>query len=338
MPAPTGAHTTLWYYWEEDADGNPDFGVGTDTEDSDEKPFGGNATLSQLEGSNNAVDIFEPNSREMAQLIAQHFDGAFSVDYEWTNPWWLKGLIADPDTEDNGDGTYTHTFDGDVPFPMTICAGYDERATGESDQQDERYLEGAVVQQATVDVSTEGTADVSITGAYVNEDYQEDVSSLTDQPSLDHDVMTFADAMLHLDGSTLSLVQDASVEINNNTDIIREIGTRVGVDYSPKARIPSVDYTKIREDNTEIEDMYGTEAATSVEQSIDTSKDMKFEVDNGEAAGEGMNQAQFDLGGSFPDTAGTENLGNPQEDLQESINRRLKTVVAEATNEVEDAR
>jgi len=338
MPAPTGAHTTLWYYWEEDSNGDPDFAAGTSTDDSDEKPFGGNATLNQFEGSNNAVDIFEPNSREMAQLIAQHFDGAFTVDFEWTNPWWLRGLISDHDGgTDNGDGTYTYVFNGDVPYPMVLCAGYDDRATGTSGQQDERYLEGCVVQSATVDVSTEGTAGVSLTGAYVNEDYQSDVS-LTAQPSLNHDVMTFAEALLHLDGSSLSLVQDASVEINNNTDIIRELGTRIGVDYSPKARIPSVDYTKIREDNTEIADMYGDSAASAVQQDVDTSKDMKFEVDNGESAGSGQNQAQFDLGGSFPESVGTDNLGDPQEDLQESINRRLQTVTAEATLEVANAR
>jgi hypothetical protein len=337
MPAPTGAHTTLWYLWEEDGSGSLDFAVGAGTSDGDRKPFGGDATLNQFEGGNNAVDIFEPNSRRMAQLVAQHFDGSFTVDFEWTNSWWLKGLISDPSTVDNGDGTYTHTFDGDTPFPFVICAGYDDRATDVSGQQDERYLEGCVVQSATVDVSTEGTADVSLTGAYVNEDYQEDVA-LAAQPSLNEDVMTFADAILHLDGSVLSLVQDASVEVNNNTDIIRELGTRVGVDYSPKALIPSVDYTKIHENETEIEDMYGETAATSVQQNVDTDKDMKFEVDNGEAAGSGLNQAQFDMGGSLPDTVGTENVGNPQEDLQESINRRLQDISAKATNEVATAR
>lgn len=339
MPAPTGAHTTLWYYWEEDSSSNPDFGVGAGTNDSDSKPFGGNAKLNQFEGSNNAVDIFEPNSREMAQLIAQHFDGAFSVDFEWTNPWWLKGLISASDGgTDNGDGTYTYTFNGDVPFPMVIVAGYDDRATGVAGQVDERYLEGCVVQTATVDVSTEGTVSVSLSGAYVNEDYQEAVGTLTSQPSLQHDVMTFADAMLNLDSSMLSLVQDASVEINNNTDIIRELGTRVGVDYSPKARIPTVDYTKIREGSSEVKDLYGSDAATSVEQSVDSTAPMTFEVDNGEAAGSGMSTAALNMGGAFPETMSTENLGDPQEDLQESINRRLKTVTAEATLSTASAR
>ena len=332
MPAPTGAHTTLWYYWEEDSNGNIDFGAGDSTDDVDEKPFGGNATLSQLEGSNNAVDVFEPNSREMAQIIAQAFDGAFSVDFEWSNPWWLKGLISDAATVNNGDGTYTHTFDGDSPYPMTICAGYDDRATESAGRQDERFLEGCVVQSATVDTTTEDNVSVTLDGAYINEDYQDNIQ-LTAQPSLNYDVMTFAEALLELDSGFVSLVQDASVEINNNTTIIRELGTRVGVDYSPKQRVPTVDYTKIRESDNEVKDMYGSQAANAVQETVASDKDMVYEVDNGQATGSGQNQAQFSMSGSFPDSFSTENFGNPQEDLQEAINRRLRTVTAEATNQ-----
>lgn len=334
MPAPTGAHTTLWYFWEEDSSGNPDFAAGTSTNDATKKVPGGNATLSQFEGSNNAVEIFQPNDREMAQLIAQHFDGAWTLDFEWTNPWWLKGVISDPTTVDNGDGTHTHTFDGDLPYPMHIRAGYDSRAGGPA----YRDLEGCVVQSATADVSTEGTVEVSLSGAYVNEDYDDSIASLDSQPSLSHDVMTFADALLDLGGSSLSLVQDASVEINNNTDVIRELGTRFGVDYSPKARVPTVDYTKIRENNNEVADMYGSDAATAVQQDVDSSSAMTYSVDNGVSAGSGQNTAQFDLSGAFPESLSTENVGNPQEDLQEAINRRLKTVTAQATNETSTAK
>jgi len=335
MPAPTGAHTTLWYYWEL-TDDAIDFGVGDDTEDDEPKPFGGNATLTQFEGSNNAVDIFEPNSREIAQLIAQHFDGSFSVDFEWTNPWWLQAVISEAtETVDNEDGTYTHKFEGNIPLPMTIYAGFEERAVGGSDEPGYRVLEGCVIESATIDVTTEQTVDVSLTGAYVNEEWKE-VDDSFDQPSLAEDVLTFAEAALELDESTLSLLQDVSVEINNNTDIIREIGTRLGVDYSPKARIPSVDYTKIREDNDEVESMYGSEAATAVKQSVEEDGPMTFEVDNREAAGAGMNMVQLDMDGAFPESLSVSNLGNPQEDLQEDINRRLRTITGSATNEVEE--
>lgn len=337
MPAPTGAHTELWYYWEEDASGNPDFATDS-TDDTDSKPFGGNATLSQFEGSNNAVDVFEPNSREMAQLIAQAFDGAATIDFEWTNPWWLQAVISKvTNTTDNGDGTFTHEFNGDIPMPIKIYAGYDSRAVADGNDPGYRILDGFVAQSATTDVSVEGNAEVSLNGAYVNEEWVTQ-ASLDGQPPLQHDVLTFAEAMLSLDSSTLSLVQDASVEINNNTDIIREIGTRFGVDYSPKARVPSVEFTKIREDNSQVEDMYGSQAATSVEQNVNSNDPMTYTVDNGSSAGSGQNKVDISMDGAFPESVGTQNLGDPQEDLQESINRRLRTVDATATNEVSQPR
>lgn len=328
MPAPTGAHTTLWYKWE---DG---FGNAPASGDA-KKPYGGDASLTQFEGSNNAVDIFQPNSREMAQIIEQHFDGSFSIDFEITNPWWLQAVISKASTTDNGDGTYTHEFTGDLPRPMRIYAGYEANATSSGDPG-RRVLEGCIVQQATIDTSVEDTASASISGAYINESW-ETLTSLDAQPELNHDVMNYADAMLSLGGSTLSLVQDASVEINNNTDIIRELGTRIGVDYSPKARVPSVDYTKIREDNSEVEDMYGSQAASAVQETVDSDKPMSYSLDNGKSAGNGKNTMSLDMDGAFPESLSTENLGNPQEDLQESINRRLRTITVSATNEVESA-
>lgn len=335
MPAPTGAHTTLWYLWEVNGDDTPAFAT-SETEDDDRKPFGGNAVMTSFEGSNNAVDIFQPNSREMEQLIAQHFEGSVTIDFEWTNPWWLAGVLASPSTESNGDGTYTHTFDGDIPLPMQIVAGYDERAVGSGEDPMYRKLHGVVLQTATIDTSVEDVVSVSLSGAYVDET-TERVDSLDSQPSLNHEVKTFAEAMLELDEEKLSLVQDVSLEINNNTDIIREIGTRVGVDYSPKGRVPSVDYTKIREDNSEIQSLYGSEAASAIKETVESEGPMKVEVDNG-LTEEDMEQAQFDMDGAFPESVTTENFGNPEEDLQESINKRLTTITAKATNAIEEAR
>lgn len=328
MPAPTGGHTVLYYKYEDQGFTQDPSG------DEDPKPFGGNASMSNMEGSNNAVDVFEPNSREKAQIIEQHFDGAATIDFEITNPWWLASVIADAgDPTDNGDGSYTYSFDGDVPLPMRVFAGYEDVATADGEGPALRELVGFVAGSATVETSVEDTATCSLTGAYVEDEIDDTISDLPDQPTLDHDVMTFVDAMLQLDGQTISLVQDASVEIENNVDIIRELGTRFGVDYSPKARDPSVDYTKVQVDLDEVKDMYGDRASTSTQETVDDGEDMTFVLDNGASAGSGINSLQFNLGGQFPDSHSTENLGDPQEDLQESINRRLKTVDAEATNE-----
>ena len=334
MPAATGAHTELWYKWELDASDNPDFGAGDGTEDVNRKPFGGNANTTALEISNNPLDVFEPNSREMAEIVAQHFDGSITIDFEITNPWWLQGVIAQATSEDNADGTYTHTFDGDVPLPMAIYAGYDEQATDGGTMY--RIFEGVVNQTATVTTTVEGAAEISFAAIFANEETDE--TALEGQPTLDESVMMFQHATLQSEGSAISLVQDASVEINNNTDIIRELGTRLGVDYSPKGRIPSVDFTKIRENNDEVESFYGSEAASAVQETVtDQDEDLVYVLDNGESAGDGMNQMEIAMGGNFPESVSTENLGNPQEDLQQAIGRRLRTVTASATNEVEEA-
>lgn len=330
MPASTGGHTTLYYRFE-------DQGFGADpSSDEDPKPFGGNATISSQEGSNNALDVFQPNDREREQLIAQRFEGSATIDFEITNPWWLGAVIAAPSTTDNGDGTYTHTFDGQTPLPMRVYIGYEDPATS-SDGPELRELVGYIVQTATIDTSVEEGATVSLTGAYADEQIDDTIADLPPQPELQYDVMTFVDAALSLDGQTIRLAQDASLDIENNTDIIPELGTRVGVDYSPKGRMPSIDYTTVQIETDPIREMYGDAAADAVQESVNSGEPMTFTLDNGEAAGSGLNQIQFNLGGQFPESHSNENIGDPQEDLQASINRALETVAAESTNETASA-
>lgn len=331
MPAPTGAHSELWYRWEltggsNPLDGSPDFAAGDDTEDDTPKPFGGNATATSFEITNNPLDVFEPSSREMAQIVAQHFEGSITIDWELTNPWWLQGVVsAVSDVTANGDA-FIHTMDGDVPLPMTVNIGYEGVATDTGDPL-YRVLRGVVNQNATATVTTEGSVDISYTAIFADEVTIEP-GELEGQPSIEtsgFDVMTFAEAMLELDGSTLSLVQEFSTEINNNTDIIREVGTRIGVDYSPKGRIPSVDFTQIRESHDHVEATYGEQAATTVQERVESDGDINARFDDGE------NEIALLMGGDFPESLSTENLGNPQEDLNEAVNRRLRTVMAEAT-------
>lgn len=328
MVSATGQHTELWYRYEETADSPPapDFSAGTGTEDGDRIPFGPNATLSQFEGSNNAVELFEPNSRRIAEIIEQQFEGTVAIDFELRNTDWLKAVLGQ---ENVSGGTYS--FDPGVPFPLVLYVGYEQRALEGSDSPGYRVLSGVVIQSATIDVSVDDTASVSLSGAYAREEW--DTSGLQGQPPLTAaqydagDVMTFSEARLDLNGDTLALVQDASLEINNNTDLIREIGTRFAVDYSPKGQVPSVDYTKIKEGNTEMEQMYGSQAATATKQRVDSNYPLTFVFDNGKS-GADIFTLTFNGTGAFPDSLGVENIGNPQEDLQQSINRRLEKINA----------
>lgn len=323
MPAPTGAHTELWYKYEVNTNtSSPDFAAGENTDDTERKPFGPGATLSQFEGANNAVELFEPNDRKIAQLIEQHFSGTINIEFELSNPYWLESVLSAVTSTTDQTDYHEFTITGDVPLPMVVYAGYDDTAVGPAEDPGYRVIRGVVVQSATISVDVENTASVTLSAAYVDEQYITQ-ATLDGQPTLSHDSMTFADATVDLDGSTISLVQDASLEINNNTDIIRELGTRIGVDYSPKGLVPNIDYTKIREDTEEQKLNYGSQSATGTDpQSVDSNGPVTFLFDNG-LPGTDTVEVQFDLVGSFPDTLGTEAIGDPQEDLQESINRRL---------------
>lgn len=335
-PAPTGAHTTLHYNWEiSDSPSSPmeeklpDFGVGDGTADSVNKTFGGSQSLTQFEGSNNAVDVFSPNSREVSQIIEQHFEGSVSIDFQMTNPWWIQAVLSAADSPTSlASGAYEYTFDGTTPLPMVIHAGYEDRATASSTGPGYKVLSGVVCASASISISVQGVVEVSLNCAYANEKWSQE--SLDTQPPLEYDVLHYGEAGIDLDGSALSLVQDVSLDIENNTEMIYEVGTRLGVTYSPKGLTPSIDYTQIRQDNTETEDLYGSQGAGSVQSTVDSDSPLTVTTDNGKT-GNNANATTFSLEGGFPDTLSTDNFGDPQENLQESINRRLTGISATAT-------
>jgi len=113
----TGANSTLVYYWEDGTDG-----FKGDPDDSTPKPFGKDSSLSAFEGSRNAVELFEPNSREVEQWIEQEFSGSWTADFVFSNPWWNRAALTTPSTTGSS-APYTHEFDGEDPSSMQIVTG-----------------------------------------------------------------------------------------------------------------------------------------------------------------------------------------------------------------------
>lgn len=327
MPASTGADTRVSYVWENDGSGNPDFATASPS-DSDYKPFGADATMNTLEGRNNAVRVFEPSSREAAEVIEQAFEGAFSVEFTLTNPWWLRGVVDNSvSTTDNGDGSYTHTFSGDVPFPMRIVQGTE--STG-----NERTLLGCVIASVTLSAQVGGMGTVSIDGAYAD-DENATPASLTSQPALNERPMTFAQASVTRGGSTLSLIQNAQLTLENNTDLIHELGSRTAADYSPKQRTADINYGDIVEDKTELERMYGS--GSSVQSTVENTSNIVFQFDNGKS-GSDKNVMKVTLKDAIPDSYSRSGVGDPEADLEGTLSEMAATVDAEATNGTSAAR
>jgi len=317
MPALAGHQSRGFYLWEDDGSGNPDFATSPPA-DSTPKAFGADAVITTLEGSNNAVRVFEPGNREAIEIIEQEFAGSWTVEFVLTNPWFLRAVL-DNNVSSSGTDPTTHTYDGDVPYSMRIVQGTETLSS-------ERIAKGCVCARCDFNVNVQGNIEVTLEGAYADE---ENVDNIQAQPGLDYRPMHFGQASLDRGGSTLSLLQDASVTIENNTDLIYELGIRTAVDYSPKQRTIDVDYTGIKEDNTELERMYGSSAA--VQQKVTNTSNFQFIADNGES-GSAANILRINANTGFPDSFSPQGLGDPEADLEEQMTEMAATVDAVAEN------
>lgn len=320
MAGPTGAHTILNYYWE-------DAGFLQTPNDTTPKVFGANAQLTTREADNDATRIFLPASRRAVAIKAGSFQGSWAAAFGLTNPWWLRAILGAPSTVDNGDGTYTHTYDGD-PEPLRLVEGYENTGA-------EIELQGSVPVRASVDPTVdENTAAVVLEGLYAKESGSSP-ASLTSQEQLSFGAFDYADASLSAGTNANAIVQNASLELAANVEFIPGFGSRFPIDFLAGAFEPTVDYTEVRVDEDERESVYGG-SATDMQESVPTEA-FQLDLDNGAAAGSGKNRVLFDCPASFPATYSVENLGDPQSRIDEGINRFIDDVVAEATNETATA-
>ncbi|QCC57365.1 phage tail tube protein [Natrinema thermotolerans] len=314
----TGADTTWVYRWEDNfAGGNP-------TDDT-WKTFGRDVTVGTLEGSNNAVRMFDPGSREAKEIIETNFDGSFSVNFTLSNPWWIRAVISSATTSGSS-APYTHTFSGEMPSSMELMQGLKTR-----DQ--ERLLLGCIVTSCTIDATVPDEVTISLDGAYATEDPSVDVTSLTSQVASEVRPYTYAETQLHLAGSPLRKIQDASLTIENNTDIIEELGNRFGVDYSPKERNPSINYTSIvgEQNEDKLARMYGGSAADGPADRVTNKEEIRMIFDNGQS-GSATQSIEFVLTGSFPDSHSRSGIGDPTAGLEDELDEMSLSVEAIAEN------
>ena len=319
MPSLAGHRARLSYLWEDD-------GFASAPTDDDHKPFGADATLDTLQGTNNAVEVFQPNSREAAEIIEQNFQGSWSVSFTLTNPWWLAAVISSASTAGSTE-PYTHTYDGDIPNTMQLVQGTEQVGS-------ERILKGCIVTSAEISTQVGGMVEVSLDGAYADEELLEG-ANLVEQPVIQYRPLHFGHATLKDTDATYSLVQNVSVSIENNVDLIQEIGTRTAVDYSPKIRSTSLSWSDITEDDSELKDMYG--GNTSVQETVENTSDVTVLFDN-RKSGADKNTLQIDLDGVFQNEYGRSGVGDPEADLQGSMTGMTVGVTVTAENDQAEAR
>ena len=311
-PTAAGHDTHVTYLWE-------DGGFAQSPSDSTAKTFGSDATLQNFEGSNNAVRAFAPGSRQAPEIIEHTFEGSFSLQFTLTNPWWLGAVLTQPTSS-----TGVHTYDGGDPSSMRIQFGNTQTST-------QRELLGCVATSCSISASTGDMVTVSIDGAYADESTNGTVDS---QVATTYRPMHFGHATVSRGGDTLGLVQEATLNIENNIDLINELGTRFAVDYSPKVREVTLDVQDIVDSEDEAERMYGQ--ASEPAEAVTNTADLVFEFDDGGAGGS-TNTLTININGAIGDSYSLSGAGNPEEDLTGEIAEMAPTVDAEAENDDDTA-
>lgn len=305
----TGAHSTLVYYWE-------DNGFKGDPNDSVPKNFGKDSTLTTFDGSRNAVELFDPNDREAAEFIEQEFSGSFTVDFVFSNPWWLRSVVDTPST--SGSGPYTHDFTGLEPSSIQLV-------TGNTKSGEDYLMRGGVVQSADISINVPGNIEVSLSGAYASLDPTTPTTQET-QVKLGFDVFTFTDGNLDIGGTTQRLLQSIDISIENNTDMVLEVGSEEPVDFSPKSRMLTVDGVQTRTSDTDdaVDRFLGGSSLSKAERN-----EIVATLDNGEQT------IDFTMADAMNNQISVSNTGDPDSDVENSFTERPTELTLTAENGTE---
>ena len=372
MVATTGKDTSLIYVWEDSFDQTPGNMIGSTFGISDYKQtFGSGVTLGTNEGSNNAERQFRPGSRQAEYILEAQFDGSWSVDFTLTNPWFLKSMFGDPtttegETIDSTVETWKHEYSGQFPDSMQLIEQIEYQDASGNSIYDHRILTGCVVSSMDVETDTEGVVEVSLDGAYANERYIEDVTNASDppysqftQPATDHRPLHFGNAKVYFDQTPESgsdtqvvqrLMQDVSLSLEGNVDMIYELGSRTAADFSPKAIEPELSYTRIVSEDAsstsaqDLKDMYGDTTKTREERNepadptMGTSDlEIQIDIDNARTVSDDadVNNMKFVMEGSLVDSYSRNNVGDPESELEADVDRLITRTYVVAENQTE---
>jgi hypothetical protein len=186
---------------------------------------------------------------------------------------------------------------------------------------DYEEIPGCVVATLTIDQSVPGNPEFTLSGAYAREPLEDNTLSLSVP---DFSKRTFNNRLASLDvgADTPGLIQNASITVETGTEIINELGTGHGVDFSPKVLAPSVDFEKIVATDQTV-DLY--DRFTSKNQ-----VDVVLEYDNGET-GDAEYRIEFTVGASFPDSWSKSGVNDPEADLAEDLTEMAEDFSAVVT-------
>lgn len=312
---PDGADTPVVFYY---TDGFRGDRLNSDTPLS----FGHNASMTTVEVDNQASRVYLPATRTAVDIRPGTVQGTWAISAELSTTEWLGSIRGSPTTTDNGDGSYTHTYNG-TPHPIEILEG-------DTELDETRVLEGGIATNATVSPSTdgEGGTEVTIEGLFAKESRE---TGTPTQPSISERPLDAKDALYTLNGTEQVVMLNASLQMPwTNAQLRYGFTSRFAQTYQVGNFEPTLSATRLRFNSDWRDNVYGG-STTSMQEEMDPNLGLELSFDNGLTGGD-ANEILFIGDEGFANTYSEDGVGNPQDAIQENADNLVQDIEIQVTN------
>ncbi len=248
------------------------YGTQTTTKD---KVFGHGVRITSLTRRNNMESVFGLGARNAQKLKEKQYEGAISVEFDLSNPWFFRGVLGAAPTTAGG-GPYTHTWaESDTVVSMTL-----ENNISNEDKSVAALL-GCKVATCVITAAVGELVKVRLDMIYSGESHDNTTAAIVAES---FELFTFAHGTLELpNGTTIAQIQNAELTISNNLEMVYGLGDRTGQNLSPKQRTYTARVSLPFEDEeTFLENMtYGQASGPVTTTSITETATMELTFTNG---------------------------------------------------------
>lgn len=271
---------------------------------------GKNPTVEDLTFENALARMRYPDDPEVIEAVAQTFEGAISISWTQTSPWYLDHVFGDaPTAGGEGSAPYTYTWDW-TDYLVDSSRWFFGLEAGSATT--EREAKGVVFGNLSYDLSIGDEVRVSVTGFYGDETKNTSVTPGTLQGK-DVDPMVFHGGSLSIPSSTeLVKPQNATLDITTGVRPQRGLDRKIS-DAALGAVETNLQLSKIYTGTDQLSLAYGNSSAPSTGD-IDGAADGTLKFTTG-----GQNALTWDLTGVTPDSYGWSELANRDADTLEDI-------------------
>lgn len=184
---------------------------------------------SAVSRTNNKQRIHGTGARNAASTIALQYGGTLTVNGALSNVYWLLGVLGSVSDGGSGPSSYTHTYTESDTLPSftTWRRSSFDTATNE-------VFQGCVVNSCTLTAAVNEPVRFTLECPYRYDKLDTDAeSAVTDTQK----IYTFAGGVIEVpNGTTIAKVQNFELTINNDVELVYEVGSRFASDFIAKVR------------------------------------------------------------------------------------------------------